>query len=206
MPSTHPGAPLPAVPMRSEEPATVATALDLALPAPADTPFIVALITERPGALAILSRTAAPDGDNWHRVVRLTPPQRGKRFSNNTETGRVLRALHADGLLGQVMINLPEHAGVPRDGAAFRDPDITHLARSLERMGVQAMVTATPLWRPAFDIPDPDGTGTLASAMAAHLPDGLRGTPQSEAQCIDALLLAMFVAASDDDTSPYRPH
>ena len=206
MPSTHPGALLPAVPMRSEETATMATALDLPLPSSAGTPFIVALITERPGALAILSRTTAPDGFTWNRVVRLTPPRRGKRFSRNTETGRVLHALHADGLLGEVMINLPEHAGIPRDGAAFRDPDLTHLARGLERMGIEAKVTATPLWRPAFDIPDPDGTGTLADAMAAHLPEGLRGTPQSEAQCIDALLLAMFVAASDDEAPPYRPH
>ena len=44
------------------------------------------------------------------------------------------------------------------------------------------------------------------TVMAAYLPDGLRGTPQSEAQCVDALLLAMFVAAPDDDAPPYRPH
>ncbi|WP_132249173.1 hypothetical protein [Methylobacterium segetis] len=184
----------------------MATALDLPLPPSADTPFVVAFITEPPGALAILSRTTAPDGHTWNRVVRLTSPRRGKRFSRNTETGRVLRALHADGLLGRVMINLPEHAGIPRDGAAFREPDIQHLVRGLERMGVQAMVTATPLWRPAFDVPNPDGTRTLASTMAAYLPDGLRGTPHGEAQCIDALLLAIFADAPDDDTPPYRPH
>lgn len=137
--------------------------------------------------------------------MRLTPPRRGKRFTRNTKIGRVLRAVHADGMLGQVILNLPEHAGVPRD-AALRDPDITHLSRSLERMGVKAMVTATLLWRPAFDVPNPHGTGALASDMAAHLPDGLVGTPHTEAQCTDALLLAMFVAASDDNTSPNRPH
>lgn len=184
----------------------MATEIDLSLPSSLHTPFIVALITERPGALAILSRTPAPDGNTWNRVVRLTPPLRGKRFSRNTETGRVLRALHADGLLGRVIINLPDAAGVPCDGAAVRDPDLVHLARSLERMDIEPMITATPLWRPAFDVPDPDGSGTLASALTAYLPDGLRGTPHTEAQCTDALLLAMFVAASDDDTPPYRPH
>lgn len=182
----------------------MATEIDLSLPSSIHTPFIVALITERPGALAILSRTTAPDGYTWNRVLRLTPPRRGKRFSRNTETGRVLHALHADGLLGQVLINLPEKYSVPRDGDRFDDPDILHLTRSLERMGVQAMVTATALWRPCFDAPH--GTGTLASAMAAHLPAGLRGTPHEEAQCTDALLLAMFAGAPDDFTPPYRPH
>lgn len=184
----------------------MATEIDLSLPSSLHTPFIVALITEPPGALAILSHTTGPDGDYWKRVVRLTPPRRGKRFSHSTETGRVLRALHADGLLGQMIINLPNKAGVPRDGAALPDPDIAHLACDLERMDIEAMITATPLWRPAFDVPDPYGSGTLASALTAYLPDGLRGTPHTEAQCTDALLLAMFVAASDDDPPPYRPH
>jgi len=177
---------------------------DLSLPSSIHTPFIVALITERPGALAILSRTRTPDGYTWNRVLRLTPPRRGKRFSRNTETGRVLHALHANGLLGQVLINLPERYGVPRDGEHFNDPDVLHLTRCLERMGVEAMVTATPLWRPCFDAPH--GSGTLASAMAARLPAGLRGTPHEEAQCADALLLATFASAPNDWIPSYRPH
>ncbi|MGH1570925.1 hypothetical protein ACRAWG_09905 [Methylobacterium sp. P31] len=182
----------------------MATEIDLSLPSSLHTPFIVALITERPGALAILSRNTGPDRCSWNRVVRLTPPRRGKRFSRNTETGRVLHTLHADGLLGQVLINLPEKYGVPRDGDEVDDPDILHLTRTLERMGVQAMLTVTPLWRPCFDAPH--GTGTLASSMAAYLPAGLRGTPHEEAQCADALLLAMFAGESGDCMPPYRPH
>ena len=96
----------------------------------ATAPFIVSIITERPGAVAILNRTAEPESRSWNHVLRLTSPRRGKRFSRNTEAGSLLHALHADGLLGPVFINLPEaHAAITGDDT-IRDPDILHLVRS----------------------------------------------------------------------------
>lgn len=75
--------------------------LDLSRLCAHGSPFIVGLITDRPGALAVMSRN-----NYWMWSKPLTRPLRGKRFGRSTETGRVLHAMHTDGLLGQVFINL----------------------------------------------------------------------------------------------------
>ena len=169
-------------------------------------PFVVALITEPPGALAIVSRSASLDGFPWNRVVRLTTPRRGKRFSANTEAGRLLRGLHEDGVLDQVFINLPRAYDHSIEPDVVREPDIIHLVRRLEGIGVPALLTSTPLWRPCFD--QPQGAGTFASVVAAHLPAHLKGTAHEEEQCVDALLLAIFGSADAPDSNPlpFVPH
>lgn len=146
-----------------------------------------------------------PNGYPWNRVLRLTLPRRGKRFSRNTKTGRVLHALNADGLLSWVPINLPDAYRTPRDGAELHDPDIQHLIDTLKRMGAPFLATATPLWRPCFD--KHHCNETLADTVAAHMRTSLPGTPHEEAQCTDALLLAVFAKNNEPNgmTQPYRP-
>lgn len=75
--------------------------------------FIVAIITEPPGALALVDRFVQ---FSW--VIRLPPRCRGRRFDGHTETAGMLNFLHAMGPSGQVFINLPEaYSGVIGDGA-----------------------------------------------------------------------------------------
>lgn len=161
--------------------------------------FIAALITEPPGALAIINRAGTQS-----YVFHLSPPQRGKRFSRYTETGRVLHALHADGVLGMVMINMPEaYNDTFGHGAAFKDPDIVQLLERLDQLGVPFFATATPLWRPWFD--QQDENGTLAERVTPYLPEAVRDLPQAKAQCTDAVLLSIFTNADADDGQTARP-
>lgn len=160
-------------------------------------PFLVTVIAEPPGALAIMNRDIPPWDPPlpWCVTIRLEL-RRGRHFSRNNDLVRTLRLLHAQNELARVLINLPERYVTAADieQQLARDPELAPMLDIIERAGMPSALTTSSRWRPFLDQPY-KGSTYSSVMMEAYMEELLKNSDCAEhqlEQCAEAVMLGNF--------------